>query len=70
MTEIQAMMSGTVSSVLVKLGDNVSEGQDMIILESMKMNIPIKSMVDGKISKIMVNIGDFVKTNQPLIIIE
>ena len=67
MPDIQANMSGTVSEVLVKENDAVEEGQEVIILESMKMHIPIKSPVAGTVSAVLVAKGDFVKTDQNLI---
>lgn len=41
MEEIKAMMAGNVWKVLVSVGDTVEEDQDIVILESMKMEIPI-----------------------------
>jgi acetyl-CoA carboxylase biotin carboxyl carrier protein len=43
MKQITCMMAGTVVEVLVKSGDDVSEGQDVIIIESMKMQLPVQS---------------------------
>lgn len=53
-------MAGTVVEVLVAPGDQVSAGQDVIIIESMKMQLPIASEEEGKVGEIKVAAGDFV----------
>ncbi|MRX70822.1 acetyl-CoA carboxylase biotin carboxyl carrier protein subunit [Bacillus lacus] len=66
MSQITASMAGTVLNVLVSAGDEVSAGQDVIILESMKMEIPIDSPSSGTITELNVNIGDFVNEGDVL----
>ena len=51
MSEIVASMAGNVWKVLVKVGDQVEEGQDVVILESMKMEIPIAANLVGLLKK-------------------
>lgn len=63
MTKIEAGMAGSVWKVLVKEGDKVAAGQDVIILESMKMEIPVSTESDGTIVKLHVQEGDFVNDN-------
>ncbi|MDM5328049.1 acetyl-CoA carboxylase biotin carboxyl carrier protein subunit [Neobacillus sp. CF12] len=70
MKEIIATMAGTVLNVFVTNGDNVHSGQEVLMLESMKMEIPIESETDGTIKELKVNIGDFVNEGDVLIIIE
>jgi acetyl-CoA carboxylase biotin carboxyl carrier protein len=70
MKEIIATMAGTVLNILVANGDNVSGGQEVLMLESMKMEIPIESETDGLIKEIKVSIGDFVNEGDVLIIVE
>jgi acetyl-CoA carboxylase biotin carboxyl carrier protein len=65
--EILTNMAGNVWKVVVKLGDQVSEGQDVVILESMKMEIPISSEVSGIVDEIIVNEGDFVNDGDVVI---
>ena len=66
MAEVEAQMVGKVWKVVVNEGDCVEEGDPIIILESMKMEIPIESEFDGKVTKInvvfdqVVNEGDVV----------
>ncbi|MFZ5823316.1 MAG: acetyl-CoA carboxylase biotin carboxyl carrier protein subunit [Bacillota bacterium] len=57
---IKSNMAGTVWKVLVKPGDSVQAGQDVVILESMKMEIPISAETAGTVKEVKVNEGDFV----------
>lgn len=70
MTEITASMAGNVWKVLVKAGDEVEENQDIAILESMKMEIPIATDFDGVVKEVKVNEGDFVNEGDVIAIIE
>lgn len=70
MKQIAANMAGTVLNVLVQVGDEVSEGQDVIVLESMKMEVPIQAEVAGKVAEIKANTGDFVNDGDVLLILE
>ena len=54
MAMIRAEMAGKVLEVLVSEGDVVSEDQDLIIIESMKMQIPVGSPEEGTIVKVFV----------------
>lgn len=67
MTEVKAQMAGTVFEVAVKEGDAVIKGQTLVILESMKMEIPCEAEVDGVVGKIAVVEGDFVEEDDVLI---
>ncbi len=60
MPDIKAHITGNVWKVLVKPGDQVSEGDTLIILESMKMEIPIEAEDDGEIAEICVEEGEAV----------
>lgn len=70
MKEIKANMTGTVIAVLVKAGDSVSVGQDVLSIESMKMEMAITSDFAGKVSEIKVNAEDFIQEGQVLIVLE
>ena len=70
MPEIQATMAGTIADILVKENDSVQAGQDVVILESMKMHIPIQSNHDGTVKEITIKQGDFVNTGHVLIKLE
>lgn len=70
MKEITASMAGTVLNVLVAQGGDVSVGDTVLMLESMKMEIPLESEVSGKIAEIKVDVGDFVNEGDVLLLIE
>lgn len=52
--EIPAPMTGTVLEVLVAAGDNVTLGQELLIVESMKMEIPLESPSAGTVTEVLV----------------
>jgi acetyl-CoA carboxylase biotin carboxyl carrier protein len=70
MKEITANMAGTVLNVMVAAGDTVSGGQEVLMLESMKMEIPVESQDAGTVAEIKVNIGDFVNEGDVLLVLE
>ncbi|HEQ3527110.1 TPA: acetyl-CoA carboxylase biotin carboxyl carrier protein subunit [Bacillus cereus] len=70
MTEVYASMAGNVWKIVVGVGDTVEEEQDVVILESMKMEIPIISEEAGTVMKINVQEGDFVNEGDVLLEIE
>jgi acetyl-CoA carboxylase biotin carboxyl carrier protein len=70
MKEIIASMAGTVFNVLVSQGEQVEIGQQVLVLESMKMEIPVESSFEGKVVEIKVAIGDFVNEGDVLAVIE
>ncbi len=70
MKHVVANMAGVVLEYLVKAGDSVSIDQDVVMLESMKMQIPIQSTVSGTVKTLKVNEGDFVDDGDVLLEIE
>ena len=70
MTEITASMAGNLWKVLVKVGDTVEDGQDVVILESMKMEIPIAADFGGKVVEVRAEEGGFVNEGDVLVVIE
>ncbi len=70
MREITATMAGTLLNVLVEVGQNVSEGQEVLVLESMKMEIPVESTYAGEVFEVKVNIGDFVNEGDVLVVLK
>ena len=70
MAEVLAQMPGTIIEILVSVGDIVDEDQELMILESMKMENPVYPPSDGTVKEIKVAVGDKVATDQVLLIIE
>ena len=64
---INAPLAGNVFKILVSPGDQVANGDVVIILEAMKMETEIRSAFDGTVSSIQVKDGDSVSSGQPLI---
>jgi acetyl-CoA carboxylase biotin carboxyl carrier protein len=60
-TRVNAHITGTVWKIEVKVGDDVTEGQTVVILESMKMEMPVESPAAGKVTAILVKEGDSVE---------
>ncbi|MDR7319134.1 acetyl-CoA carboxylase biotin carboxyl carrier protein subunit [Brevibacillus nitrificans] len=67
MSKIVASMAGNVWKVLVQPGDAVVEGQDVVILESMKMEIPIAAESSGTVKEVKVGEADFVNEGDVLV---
>jgi len=70
MKQIASMMAGVVIDILVKAGDEVTEGMEVAILESMKMQLPVPSEQVGKVKEIKVASGDFVNEGDVLMTLE
>ena len=67
---LTAPLPGVISSIEVKEGQSVTSGQELYVLEAMKMKNSIKANRNGKIASIHVNPGDLVKHNQPIMTFE
>ena len=63
---VAAPIPGVILSLSVREGDKVTNGQELLILEAMKMNNAIRASRDGTIARILVNPGDHVKHGQAL----
>jgi len=70
MNEIVSVMAGNMWKIVVAEGDSVEAGQDIAILESMKMEIPVSTEDAGTIKEIKVNEGDFINEGDVIAIIE
>ena len=68
--EIRSVVTGTVYKIEVTSGDRVKSGDDLVILESMKMEIPIVAETDCTIVEVRCNEGDSVIEEQVLLIVE
>ena len=65
--DLKAPMPGLVLDILVNEGDEVTEGQELIVLEAMKMENAIKSPQDGIIDKIQIDKQDKIDKNHTLL---
>lgn len=68
--KVNAPITANVWKVLVKEGDQVSEGTTLVILESMKMEIPVDSPCSGVVKKLYVSEGNSVTEGDPIAEIE
>lgn len=66
-TEVSAHITGTVWKIEVKEGDKVTEGQTLVILESMKMEMPLEAPEDGTVEKIHVSESQAVNEGDVLV---
>lgn len=64
---IESEIAGTVWKIEVGVGDTVEEDDVLIILESMKMEIPVLATEDGTVAEIFVAEGDGVTEGQKLV---
>ena len=70
MTEIKAELVGNVWKVTTQPGAQVAEDDELLILESMKMEIPVTAPRAGRVSEIKVKETDVVKEGQVLVVLE
>ena len=67
MAQVKAHITGTVWKIEVKVGDAVAEGQTVVVLESMKMEMPVESPSAGQVSAVLVKEGQSVEEGAPLV---
>lgn len=67
---VVAELVAAVMKVEVKVGETVSADDPVVILESMKMEIPVLAEVDGVVSEVVVADGDVVNDGDPLVVIQ
>jgi acetyl-CoA carboxylase biotin carboxyl carrier protein len=66
---VRADLVSSIHSVLVELGQQVELGDEVVILESMKMEIPVLAEAAGTITEISVVVGDVVREGDVLVVI-
>lgn len=69
-TEVESEISGNVWKVEKAVGDAVAAGEALLILESMKMEIPVEAPCAGRVAEIRVSEGDSVEEGSVLAVIE
>jgi acetyl-CoA carboxylase biotin carboxyl carrier protein len=68
-TQVQAHITGTIWKIEVKPGDRVEEGQTLVIIESMKMEMPVEAPAGGNVESIAVAEGQPVEEGAVLLTI-
>jgi acetyl-CoA carboxylase biotin carboxyl carrier protein len=67
---VEAHITGTVWKVEVEVGDAVQEGDTVVILESMKMEMPVEAEEPGVVKEILCQEGQPVSEGDPLVVLE
>jgi acetyl-CoA carboxylase biotin carboxyl carrier protein len=68
--EIKSNVSGTIVSLTITRGGNVDEGDEICVVESMKMEIPIVAETSGVIAEVLVDTGHPVEEGQAIVVLE
>ncbi len=70
MPDVEAHITGTVWKVECQVGQEVEEGDTLVILESMKMEMPVEAEDDGKVAEIRVEEGQSVSEGDTLVVLD
>ena len=70
MPDVEAHITGTVWKIEVAVGDSVDEGDTVVILESMKMEMPVEAEEAGVVKEINVEEGQAVSEGDTLVVLE
>jgi acetyl-CoA carboxylase biotin carboxyl carrier protein len=70
MPEVEAHITGTVWKIEVEVGQAVGEGDTVVILESMKMEMPVEAEDGGTVKEIRVEEGQSVSEGDTLVVLE
>lgn len=70
MADVEAHITGTVWKIEVAVGDAVQEGDTVLILESMKMEMPVEAEDEGTVKDILVEEGQSVSEGDTLVVLE
>ena len=69
-TAVEAHITGVVWKIEVTVGDRIEEGDTVVILESMKMEMPVEAEDEGTVSEILVSEGQSVSEGDTLVVLE
>jgi len=69
-SEIKAPMAGKIIDVKVSVGDTVSEGDEVVILEAMKMELPVTAEESGTVKEVKCSKGGNVEGDATLVVLE
>jgi acetyl-CoA carboxylase biotin carboxyl carrier protein len=67
---VEAHITGTVWKIEVKVGQEIAEGDTLVILESMKMEMPVEAEDDGTVKEIKCEEGQSVSEGDTLVVLE
>ncbi len=67
---VTAELVANVLNVAVEVGQRVSVGDELVLLDSMKMEIPVLAEIDGSVREVVVSAGDVVRDGDPLVILK
>ena len=70
MAEVKAHITGTVWKIEVQVGSSVNEGDTVVILESMKMEMPVEAEDEGTVKEIKCAEGDAVSEGDTLVVLD
>jgi acetyl-CoA carboxylase biotin carboxyl carrier protein len=70
MPEVEAHITGTVWKIECQVGQDVEEGDTLVILESMKMEMPVEAEDDGTVKEILCEEGQSVSEGEALVVLE
>ena len=70
MPDVEAHITGTVWKIECEVGDEVEEGDTVLILESMKMEMPVEAEDEGTVKEILVEEGQAVSEGDTLVVLE
>ena len=70
MADVEAHITGTVWKIECEVGQDVEEGDTVVILESMKMEMPVEAEDPGKVAEIRVEEGQSVSEGDVLVVLE
>ena len=70
LSDVEAHITGTVWKIEVEIGDSVEEGDTVVILESMKMEMPVEAEDPGVVKQILCEEGQSVSEGDTLVVLE
>ena len=70
MLEVRSAMQGRIIEVLVAAGESVGAGDDLVVIESMKMELPVQAPIAGQVRQVFVSVGDQVLDGTVLMVLE
>ena len=70
MSTVEAHITGTVWTVEVSVGDEIDEGDVVVIIESMKMEMPVEAEDEGRVAEILCQEGQSVSEGDALVVLE